>query len=404
MNDIARSVTSKEQGAVCNAILAPYASQPSQTKGRFHKEEESIRRGPYERDRDRIIHSRAFRRLKHKTQVFIYNEGDHYRTRLTHSLEVAQVARSLARSLRLNEDLAEAIALSHDLGHTPFAHLGEHVLQECLQERNGSWFNHNEQTFRIVTKLEKQYLDFDGLNLTWECLEGIAKHNGPVKKDSKHPLHSIIDFSKQFDLKLELYPSAEAQIADVADGIAYNNHDLDDGLRAKFFTLDELADNLDFAKRIIDKVRKNYPEASEKRMRPQIIRELMGEMVDDIIANTLRNLEKLNPKSADDIRNYGASITGFSPEFDMRDKALRKFLGDRMYFSAEVNRTRFKMGQVVKDLFSIFMDNAECLPNSWQERIKAEGHEIVVLDYIAGMTDKFALDEHRRLFDPYTTD
>ena len=209
-----KTISSDDQGTFCNALLAPYAVKPHESRGRFYKEEESKRRSPFERDRDRIIHSRAFRRLKHKTQVFISNEGDHYRTRLTHSLEVAQIARSLARNLRLNEDLAETIALAHDLGHTPFAHLGEYALRECLEERGG-WFNHNEQTFRVVTELERTYPTFDGLNLTWESLEGIAKHNGPLTGDGdeKRKLHSIYEFSDQFDLELSGYASAEAQVA-----------------------------------------------------------------------------------------------------------------------------------------------------------------------------------------------
>ena len=394
----AKVISNDDQGTFCNAVLAPYAVKPHETKGRLHKEEESARRSPYERDRDRIIHARAFRRLKHKTQVFVSNEGDHYRTRLTHSLEVAQIARSLARTLRLNEDLAETIALAHDLGHTPFAHLGEDALRECLKKR-GTWFNHNEQTFRIVTELEQSYPEFDGLNLTWESLEGIAKHNGPVTEMGDKKLKAIHAFSEQFDLKLHEYASAEAQVAGLADDIAYNNHDLDDGLRAGFFTLDDLLE-LPHAKPVIEKVRAKYPGVKEKRLIPEVIRELIGNMISDLIAESLRRIEKIKPKSADDIRECGQMIIGFSDEYLEQDKILRKFLWNRMYTHNREAQKRFKMSNVVKDIFECFIENPKCMPERWYNRIEHYGLERTVIDYIAGMTDKYALKTYRALYDP----
>lgn len=395
-----KTISNDDQGAFCNAILAPYAVKPHETRGRHHDEAESQRRSPFERDRDRIIHSRSFRRLKHKTQVFVSNEGDHYRTRLTHSLEVSQIARSLARTLRLNEDLAETIALSHDLGHTPFAHLGEDVLRECLEKR-GSWFNHNEHTFRIVTKLEKQYIEFDGLNLTFESLEGICKHNGPLKKDAKHPMTQIIDYSKSFDLMLDTYPSAEAQIAGVADDIAYNNHDLDDGLRAGFFTLKDVMD-IPYAKPYVEAILKEYPDTPEKILIPELIRRLIGSMILNLIEETSRRIADLNPKSVDDIRAHNDMVVGFTDDFMEKEKVFRKFLWERMYLHADVERVRFKMGNVVRDLFETFMANPKTLPTEWYNLSQEFGLERTVIDYIAGMTDKYALKEHRRLFDPYT--
>ncbi len=396
-----KTISSDDQGTFCNAILAPYAVKPHESRGRLHAEEESKRRSPFERDRDRIIHSRAFRRLKHKTQVFVSNEGDHYRTRLTHSLEVAQIARSLARNLRLNEDLAETIALAHDLGHTPFAHLGEYALRDCLKERGG-WFNHNEQTFRVVTELEHTYPTFDGLNLTWESLEGIAKHNGPLKEgeDETRKLHSIYEFSEKFDLELFGYASAEAQVAGLADDIAYTNHDLDDGLRAGLFKLDDLMD-LPHAAPVIQDVRKKYPDLEDSRISHEVIRILIGNMIYDLIEESLRRIERIKPKHVDDIRGCGQMIIGFSDKFLEQDKILRKFFMERMYTHHSVDRMRFKMGNVVKDLFEAFISNPKCMPEDWNRRVEIIGVEKVVVDYIAGMTDTHALKEHRRLFDPY---
>lgn len=393
-----KTISSIDQGSFCNAILAPYAVKPHESRGRFHKEAESVRRSPFERDRDRIIHARAFRRLKHKTQVFVSNEGDHYRTRLTHSLEVAQIARSLARTLRLNEDLAETIALAHDLGHTPFAHLGEDSLRACLKKRD-SWFNHNEQTFRLVTELEQSYPEFEGLNLTWESLEGIAKHNGPLTDEGPKKLHAIHAYSDQFDLMLNTHASAEAQVAGLADDIAYNNHDLDDGLRAGFFTLDDLLE-LPHARPVIQSIRKKYPDLPDSRLIPEIIRELIGAMIADLIDESLRRIEKIKPKSADDIRECGQMIIGFSDEFLEQDKVLREFLFSRMYLHNREAQKRFKMGKVVTDLFETFMAHPKCLPEDWYKRIDRYGLQQTVIDYIAGMTDKYALKTYRQLFDP----
>jgi dGTPase len=388
-----------DQGAFCNAILASYASKPFESRGRFHEEKESLRRSPFERDRDRVIHSRSFRRLQHKTQVFIHHEGDHYRTRLTHSIEVAQVARSIARSLRLNEDLTETIALAHDLGHPPFAHLGEDVLLECLKEigEPSNRFNHNEQTFRLVTELEKTYPDFNGLNLTWETLEGIAKHNGPIDCNSDDGyLDFILSYCQNFDLMPSLYPSAEAQVADAADGIAYNSHDLDDGLRAGFFTMDDLYD-LDFVKPIINKIDSHYTDLSEKQKRGEIIREVMGSMIMDLIETSLKTIQSLGAETVNDIRNAGKNVIGFSEEYQKHDQELRSFLMGRLYKAPAVLKTRDEMGEVVRNLFFGFYNNPDLMPLSWKEKIKTEGHLTVVLDYISGMTDNYAINKGKSL-------
>lgn len=381
----------------CSVSLNGYACNPEESRGRLVPEKESTRRTAFERDRDRIIHSRAFRRLKNKTQVFAYTQGDHYRTRLSHSIEVAQIARSLCRSLKLNEDLAETIGLAHDLGHTPFAHLGEDGLREALQE-HGAWFNHNEQTFRIITKLEKQYALFDGLNLTWETLEGIVKHNGPLQyqKDPKPP-QTILDFNEKMDLMLNGFPSAEAQVAAIADDIAYNNHDLDDGLRAGMFTLDDMK-SIPLAAKAIDAVDRRYTGMTDKVYRAEIIREMIGMMVDDLIQESRSRLKRINPQTADDIRNCGEAVIGFSQEMQDHEQRLRKFLWKNMYRHYTVNRARVKYKKLIRDLLDYFMENPECLPDDWQPYIAKEGKERVIIDYIAGMTDRYALEEHKKLF------
>jgi dGTPase len=383
------------------ALLAHFACRPSQSKGRLIAEPPSPTRNAFHRDRDRIIHSSAFRRLKYKTQVFVVHEGDHFRTRLSHTLEVAQIARSLARALRVQEDLAEAVALAHDLGHPPFAHCGEDALAEAMEKFGG--FNHNDQSVRVVTRLEKRYADFDGLNLSWEVLEGLAKHNGPITKKPLPP--TIADMNAAMDLRLNTWAGLEAQIGNLSDDIAYNNHDLDDGLRAGFFKIPDLYD-LPMVGAIARAVQDQYASADRTRRAHEIVRRMMGAMVSDVLAETTRRLDALGPKSADDIRAADRPMVAFSDTMTAHVAALRKFLYGNMYRHYKVNRIRHKMFRVVQDLFAAFFDHPDCLPTEWQLVLThAGGDEAararVVLDYVAGMTDRFALQEHQRLFDSY---
>ena len=380
--------------------LAPYASSPERSRGRLHREPESPSRTPFQRDRDRIIHSAAFRRLQYKTQVFVYHEGDHYRTRLTHSLEVAQIARSLARALGLNEDLAEALALAHDLGHTPFGHAGEEALDAAMKDYGG--FSHNDQTLRILTSLERRYADFDGLNLTWETLEGTVKHNGPVKP----PLsETIAAYNARHDLELVTWPSAEAQIAALSDDIAYDNHDIDDGFRAGLFTLDDLRD-VPLIGEALAEVRKSNRAIEDSRAIHEAVRRLIDRMVTDVVAETRRRVAHANVASADAVRQSRAPLVVFSDEMREREKGLRAFLFERMYRHYRVNRMSSKARRVVADLFRIFNREPDLLPSEWRDEASkrdAKGRARVIADYIAGMTDRFALDEHRRLVDPDAT-
>jgi dGTPase len=383
---------------------APYACDPTKSRGRAHAEPESPTRTVYQRDRDRIIHSGAFRRLKHKTQVFVYHEGDYYRTRLTHSLEVAQIARSLARSLALDEDLAEALALAHDLGHTPFGHAGEEALDDIMAPHGG--FDHNGQTIRIITSLEARYAEFDGLNLTWETLEGIAKHNGPLVGDgvkSGELPWALSEYTSQHDLALHTWPGVEAQVAALSDDIAYHSHDVDDGLRAGLFLVEDLTD-VPILGPIIQEVRTRYPDLEESRLFHEVGRRLINLMVNDLLVETASRLNDASPKSAEDVRAFGAPLVGFSAKLDHDNRALKEFLFERMYRHYRVNRMTSKARRVVSDLFTLYVDEPECLPADW--RIAAEQQDRTlrarhVADYIAGMTDRFALDEHRRLFDLY---
>lgn len=381
--------------------LAPYAADPHHSLGRFHPEPESRHRTPFERDRDRIIHSTAFRRLKQKTQVFVSHEGDHFRTRLTHSLEVAQIARSVARRLMLEEDLAEACALAHDLGHPPFGHTGEDALDACMRAYGG--FDHNAQTMRTLTKLERRYPEFDGLNLTIETLEGVAKHNGPMLRgaetaDNLPPVWR--DFATEHDLRLATFPTLEAQVAAMADDVAYNNHDIDDGLRAGLFTVDDLMD-VPLARRAFQAVRDRYPFLDEDRTIAEVVRRLIGDWVDDLVRETRRRIAATRPQSAEDVRLSGAPLVGFSDEMTAKAAALRQFLWERMYRHHKVNRVRSQARRIVKELFELFLAEPDTLPPDWQ--VRADGAHSpktarIVADYIAGMTDLFAIDEHRRLF------
>src|SRR5215469_3101032 len=383
--------------------LAPYASAPERSRGRLHRESESPSRTPFQRDRDRIIHSAAFRRLQYKTQVFVYHEGDHYRTRLTHSLEVAQIARSISRALGLNEDLAEALALAHDLGHTPFGHAGEDALAAAMEPYGG--FGHNDQTLRILTRLERRYAGFDGLNLTWEALEGTVKHNGPLsgKTDAKPVPSSIAAYVREHDLELATWPGAEAQVAALADDIAYNNHDIDDGLRAYLFTIADL-DEIPLVGPVFREVRQRYPNLDGPRLVHESIRRLIDRMSSDLLAETRRRISDARLRSAADVRSLGAATVAFSDPMRANDKALKAFLFERMYRHYRVNRMSSKARRIVRELFQLLHEEPQCLPTEWRQQADGPGAPAtarVVADYIAGMTDRFALDEHARLFDRY---
>ena len=383
---------------------AVFACRPEDTQGRIFEEPSSKTRSDFQRDRDRVIHSRAFRRLKHKTQVFVSNEGDHYRTRLTHSIEVAQVARSLARSLNIDEDLAEVCALAHDLGHTPFAHVGEDALKECMEPYRG--FDHNDQTLRVVTKLEKRYPRFDGLNLTWESLEGLVKHNGPVvAQDFEVTLNEL---KEQTDLRLNTYASVEAQAAGIADDVAYNSHDLDDGMSAGYFVLDDLL-HLPMVGDIIRDKRKQFPNCDNYIMRSEVIREIMGQIIMDVMQESRKRLAALNPTSVEDIRGADRQVIDFSDEMKVVDKELRGFLWENFYLNKDLSRVRNTIFNVVRDLFGAFFDNERMLPVEWRAQIidvpkgwsEVDWKARTIADYIASMTDRKALLEHKELFDNY---
>jgi dGTPase len=380
---------------------APYACDPARSRGRLHPEAESLTRTAFQRDRDRIIHSGAFRKLQYKTQVFVYHEGDYYRTRLTHSIEVAQIARSIARVLRVDEDLAEAVALAHDLGHTPFGHAGEFALDPCMRRYGG--FNHNDQALRIVTRLEARYAAFDGLNLTWETLEGLVKHNGPILplRDGKSLPTTIAAFEPEFDLELSSHAGLEAQIAALSDDIAYNSHDLEDGLRAGFFTMDELL-HLPLVGEVIARIRAQNPGLEQGRAIHETIRRLIDVFVRDAVAETEKRLAALAPASAADVRAAAGQMVSLSAKLLAEEKVLRAFLNQRFYHDYRVNRMTSKARRMVRDLFAHFMAEPDTLPTPWQvanhdETAKAR----LICDYIAGMTDRYAIAEHRRLFDFY---
>jgi dGTPase len=387
----------------CALPLAAYATRPDQSKGRVHAEPESRYRTCFQRDRDRIIHSSAFRRLKYKTQVFVYHEGDHYRTRLTHTLEVSQITRTLARALMVNEDLAEAIALAHDLGHTPFAHSGEDYLKECMKSYGG--FDHNDQSLRVLTSLERRYPKWNGLNLTWETLEGVVKHNGPMKGKK---YIGVQELQQQVDLKLNTFASVEAQVAAISDDIAYNNHDVEDGLRAGLFTIEDL-EKVKLLSIVLKSVRERYGSELQKRyLVPEMVREMIGMMVDDVLTESQKRIKKLAPEDADDIRHAGHAVVGFSDEMRAMVDELRGFLFERMYRHFTMNRIWLKVERIVTDLFTAFTKNPQLLPDNWQIRVEEGGglkneqvRARIVADYIAGMTDRYAIREHERLFDLY---
>ena len=381
-------------------MLAPYACQPDASRGRLHEERMSSFRSPFQRDRDRIIHSSAFRRLKHKTQVFVEHEGDYYRTRLTHSIEVAQVARTISGVLGLNTDLAEAVALAHDLGHTPFGHTGEDALAELMAPYGG--FDHNAQALRIVTRLERHYADFDGLNLTWEALEGIAKHNGPVVAAPGEDLpYALAEANAEWDLELHTFASAEAQVAAIADDIAYSHHDLHDGLRSGLFNEDDLME-LPVTGPAFAEVDALYPGLEKMRRRHEALRRVFGRMVEDVINVANIRLEAAKPQSVSEIRAMEGTVIRFSKPLYQELKAIRSFLFTRMYRAPSVMKERARVTAVVRDLFPLFMTQPELLPAEWGEDVaRADTQTLlarIVADYVAGMTDRFAIQEHARLF------
>ena len=373
---------------------APYSTSFSNSKGRLHIEAESINRNPFQRDRDRVIHSDSFRLLKHKTQVFVAHTGDYYRTRLTHSLEVSQIARTVARRLEIDEDLAEVLALAHDLGHPPFAHSGEDVLDKCMNGYDG--FDHNAQTLRILTTLEERYPLFNGLNLTWETLEGIAKHNGPLED----PHISIKNFNKIYDLDLNTFPGLEAQIASLSDDIAYNNHDIDDGFRAGFINLDDLK-NIEFLAEIINQISLEFKEIEDHMVVKELIRRLIGLMVDDLITQTKKNLATFLPTSVEGVRNSPTSIASFSDFFISQDKIIRDFLRSRVYEHVSIESERINSKKIIEGLFSKLINNIDLLPNQLKKKCDIPKSKIsarVVCDYIASMTDRSAVENHAMLY------
>ena len=373
---------------------APYSTSFSNSKGRLHIEAESINRNPFQRDRDRVSHSDSFRLLKHKTQVFVAHTGDYYRTRLTHSLEVSQIARTVARRLEIDEDLAEVLALAHDLGHPPFAHSGEDVLDKCMNGYDG--FDHNAQTLRILTTLEERYPLFNGLNLTWETLEGIAKHNGPLED----PHISIKNFNKIYDLDLNTFPGLEAQIASLSDDIAYNNHDIDDGFRAGFINLDDLK-NIEFLAEIINQISLEFKEIEDHMVVKELIRRLIGLMVDDLITQTKKNLATFLPTSVECVRNSPTSIASFSDFFISQDKIIRDFLRSRVYEHVSIESERINSKKIIEGLFSKLINNIDLLPNQLKKKCDIPKSKIsarVVCDYIASMTDMSAVENHAILY------
>ena len=375
---------------------APWAVRPESSRGRLHPEPGGDARSPFQRDRDRIIHTGAFRRLQYKTQVFVFHEGDYFRTRLTHSIEVAQIARAIARRLRLDEDLAEALSLAHDLGHPPFGHAGEDALDSQMRPYGG--FDHNAQSLKVVTSLEARYAAFDGLNLSWETLEGLAKHNGPVRR----PAAYLVEYDRLHPLDLTTHASAEAQVAAIADDIAYNNHDLDDGVRARLFTLEEAA-ALPLIGEAYQEVRATHPGIVRERMVTETVRRVINRMVQDVVDEAGRRLAALAPRSADAIRAHDAPVVAFSAPMQDANQHIRDFLFHRMYRHWRVNRAMQKSKRASQLLFQLLHGGPQMLPQEWRDRAGEPGSAQaarVVCDYIAGMTDRYALEEHRRLTDP----
>lgn len=376
--------------------LQSYASDPANSRGRLHDEKRDVTRGPrddFQRDRDRIIHSISFRRLRHKTQVFVAPDGDHYRVRLTHSLEVAQIGRTMARALGLNEDLTEALCLAHDIGHPPFGHAGEDALQEALADFGG--FDHNAQTIRTLTKLETPYPRWDGLNLTWEMLEGLAKHNGPVEQ----PTWALAEANEARDLELHSWPSLEAQVAAIADDIAYDNHDIDDGLRAGLLTLDQLLELPFIAERwrvICD----HFDDVPQERLLPELIRDQIGLMANDVLETTQARIDRLGVKTPEDVRDAGQMISGFSHAMAEKERALKGFMYENLYHHPKQMAAAEEGKMMVRDLVKAYREQSDLMPESWASVLPGEEPERIrhIADFLAGMTDRYARNRHREIF------
>jgi dGTPase len=384
---------------------APYAADPAASRGRLVPEPPSPTRTPFQRDRDRIVHSAAFRRLAHKTQVFVHHEGDHFRTRLTHTIEVAQIARALARALRLDDDLAEAVALGHDLGHTPFGHTGEDALDACMAPFGG--FDHNSHGLRLVTELERRYAEFDGLNLSLETLEGLVKHNGPLLDGQGRPAarwaargvpEAILAYDRRQPLDLALFASLEAQTAAIADDIAYDAHDLDDGLRAGLFDLDAIR-AVPFIAGLLDEIDARHPGLERARVIHELGRRVVTRFIEDAIAESARRIAAAGARSIADVRAAGVPLVGFSPALERADAELKGFLFANMYRHPDVRRVREKAAMVVRRLFGAFVETPAAMPEEWAIGADAPARARLAADYIAGMTDRYALAEHRRVFD-----
>ena len=373
---------------------AIFSTSFENSKGRLHNENESQNRNPFQRDRDRVIHSDSFRLLKHKTQVFLAHTEDYYRTRLTHSLEVSQISRAVSRRLGLDEDLAEVLALSHDLGHPPFAHSGEEILNRCMRDYDG--FDHNAQTLRILTSLEERYPLFEGLNLTWETLEGVVKHNGPLL----NPHIVIKEYNNIHDLELDTFPGLEAQIASLSDDIAYNNHDIDDGFRAGFISLDDLK-KIELFSEIIKEINSEFKGIDNYMIVKELIRRLIGLMVNDLIKNTKKNISKVNPKNAEEIRSHNGLIASFSDFFISQDTQIRNFLRSRVYEHNSIEKERVKSMRIIEEIFSKLIKNIDLLPIKLKEKCDSPYSKItarVICDYIASMTDRSVVENHARLY------
>ena len=370
-----------------------FSSDFKNSKGRMFSEQEDVNRSCFMRDRDRIIHCSAFRRLKYKTQVFVNNEEDYYRTRLSHSLEVSQLARSISKVFKVNDDLAESISLSHDLGHTPFGHAGEEVLDKKMQKYGG--FDHNFQALKILTSLEKKYFEFDGLNLTFETLDGILKHNGPVKKNIPNFIKTFLTF---FDGNLKTFGSFESQVAAICDDIAYNNNDIDDGLYANFFDIEEL-EQLNIVQKALKTIKIKKNDVS--RLKYELVRKLIKLMLDDLIKNTKSNLKKFNVSSATDVNFLGKSLVCFSTSMANEELALKKFLKKRMYMHPKIRTMTIKAKRIVSDLYDLYNKEPDLLPKQWINFENDEEKHIIVCDYISGMTDKYAINIHKKFFDLY---
>jgi dGTPase len=377
-------------------LTAALAALPSRSRGRLHAERDSGPRGPrdiFQRDRDRIIHSVAFRRLRHKTQVFIAPDGDHFRVRLTHSLEVAQIGRTIARALGLNEDLTEALCLAHDLGHPPFGHAGEHALDGALADAGG--FDHNAHTIRIVTRLETPYPDFEGLNLSWEALEGLAKHNGPVRALT----WAMAEANVEWDLELDTWPCLEAQVAAIADDIAYDNHDIDDGLRSGLLDLDELV-QLPLIQRHWAAIGERHPDVPIEKRQRALVRDMIGAMVGDVLTDTERRIGDAGVETVDDVRAVGRALAGFSDAFASEERELKRFLYARLYDAPALKPVREEAEQVVSKLAAAYRADPSLLPETWQRAGDRVGQLRTISDFIAGMTDRYAISRHEELVGP----